>query len=152
RVSVSTERPDVLGTGGGLKRGAADLAERVVVLNGGVLHDVDLTALRAAVRPGGAAVALRPGPEEAPRYGVVAADAEGVVVELVRVASATPVGPVDRTTHFTGIHALDRAALDLVPEGFTDIVRTAYKALVPERKVGAVRYAGTWLDAGDPPA
>ncbi len=152
RVAVSTETPDILGTGGGLKAVQEQLAERFVVLNGDVLHDVDLTALLAAVPAGGGAMALRPDPEHAPVYGVVAADGEGRVARLTSLARAEPVGPVDPTTHFTGIHALDRAALSWVPEGFACIVRTTYVALVPERQVGAIRYTGPWLDAGDPAA
>ena len=152
RVTVSTELPAVLGTGGGLKRVERDLAPIFVVLNGDVLHDVDLGALIAAVPPGGAAMALRRDPENAPRYGVVAADAENTVVELTSVARAEPEGAVDRATHFTGIHALSRATLAHVPDGFACIVRTAYKALVPDRRVGAIRYDGVWLDAGDPEA
>ncbi len=151
-VAVSTELPDILGTGGGLKKVAADLAEQFVVLNGDVLHDVDLRALLDAVRPGGGAMALRPDAEAAPRYGVVAADESGTVVALTSLASAPAEGAVARDTHFTGIHALDRAALARVPEGFACIVRTAYTELVPERRVGAIRYGGPWLDAGDPAA
>ncbi|MCB9688608.1 MAG: NDP-sugar synthase [Alphaproteobacteria bacterium] len=151
RVTVVTER-EILGTGGGLRNVADALAERFVVLNGDVLHAVDLEALLGAVVDEGGALALRPDPEEAPRYGVVAADAEHRVVELASVARAEPRGAVDRTTHFTGIHALDRAALELVPEGFACIVRTAYRELVPARRVGAIRYDGPWLDAGDPAA
>ncbi|MEZ4235355.1 MAG: nucleotidyltransferase family protein [Myxococcota bacterium] len=151
RVTVSTERPDILGTGGGLVAVADQLAERFAVLNADVLHDVDLTALLDAVPAGGAAMALRPDPDAA-RYGVVAADAEGVVVQLTSVAQAEAAGEVARDTHFTGIHAMDRAALAHVPAGFACIVRTAYKALVPARKVRGVRYPGLWLDAGDPAA
>lgn len=152
RVTVSTEQPDILGTGGGLKRVAERLAPTFAVLNADVLHDIDLTALLAAVPAGGAAMALRPDPEHAPRYGVVAADAARVVVELTTVASAPPVGEPDRTTHFTGIHAMHRDALARVPDGFACIVRTAYRQLVPERRVRGVVYGGTWLDAGDPAA
>jgi NDP-sugar pyrophosphorylase family protein len=148
-VVVSTE-PEILGTGGGLKKVADELSPTFVVLNADVLHDVDLTALRAAVPSGGAAMALRPDPVEAPRYGVVAEDGEHVVVELASVARAEPIGRVDRTTHFTGIHALSREALERVPPGFADIVRTAYQQLVPLRRVAARRYEGIWLDAGDP--
>jgi mannose-1-phosphate guanylyltransferase len=150
-VSVSTELPEVLGTGGGLRKVADQLASPFVVLNGDVLHDVDLTALLAAVPAGGAAMALRRDPEHAPRYGIVAQDSEGRIVELTTVASAEPRGPVDRTTHFTGIHAMTREALERVPgTGFACVVRTSYRGLVPERQVGAVRYDGVWLDAGDP--
>ena len=152
QVSLSIEQPDILGTGGGLKVVAGQLAERFAVLNGDVLHSVDLTALLGAVRGGGGAMALRPDPVEAPRYGVVAQDASGTVVQLTSLATATPEGPVDETTHFTGIHALDRAALDRVPEGFACIVREGYVHWVPERRVGGIRYEGPWLDCGDPEA
>jgi NDP-sugar pyrophosphorylase family protein len=65
---------------------------------------------------------------------------------------AEPVGAVHRDSHFTGIHALDRSMLELVPEGFACIIRTAYIARVPDRLVRAVRHDGAWLDIGDPAA
>lgn len=149
-VEVSTEAPDILGTGGGLKAVEDRLAERFVVLNGDILHDVDLGALLAATPEGGAAMALRA--DDAERYGVVAADAAGKVVQLVNVASAPSEGAVARDTHFTGIHAMDRSALSHVPAGFACVVRSAYATLVPQRQVGAIRHEGLWLDVGDPAA
>jgi NDP-sugar pyrophosphorylase family protein len=151
RVTVVTEVPEILGTGGGLRNVADRLAPRFAVLNADVLHDVDLTALLAAVPEGGAAMALRED-RAAPGYGIVAADAEDRIVELAAVASGPAVGPVERTTHFTGIHAMDRSALARIPPGFQCVVRTAYRELVPERKVAGIRYPGPWLDAGDPAA
>ena len=151
RVELSVEAPEILGTGGGLRAVRDRLAGRFAVVNGDVLTDVDLRALRAAVPAGGGAMALRSHPDAA-RYGVVAADATGTVVELSLVARAEPVGPVDRGTHFTGVHALDRDVLDRVPDGFACIVRTAYRELVPARRVAGVRHAGLWLDVGDPVA
>lgn len=152
-VQISVESPDILGTGGGLKKVADDMAERVVVVNGDTLCDVDLGALRRAVPAGGGAMALRPHPEEArTRYGVVAYDDQGIVTDLKKLAEAEPVGVVHRDSHFTGIHALDRDMMELVPDGFACIVRTAYIRRVPERRVRAVRHTGTWLDVGDPAA
>ncbi|MCB9683060.1 MAG: NDP-sugar synthase [Alphaproteobacteria bacterium] len=149
-VHVAVEAPEILGTGGGLRAVRDRLAPAFAVVNADVLSNVDLTALRAAVRPGGAAMALRP--HEADRFGHVSADASDTVVELVDLAAATPHGDVRRDTHFTGLHALHRDALDLVPDGPACIVRTAYRALVPQRRVAALRHAGTWLDVGDPAA
>ncbi len=151
-VTLSIEAPDILGTGGGLKLVADQLAERFVVLNGDVLHRIDLTALLAAIPEGGGAMALRRDVENAPKYGIVAADETGTVVQLTSLAVATADGAVARDTHFTGIHALDRAALDRVPDGFACIVRTAYVQLVSERAVGATLAEGPWLDCGDPEA
>lgn len=153
RVEVSVERPEILGTGGGLAHVRDRLAERIVVVNADVLTDVDLSALAEGVEPGGACLALRPHPDDALRYGVVAADADDVVVQLATVARADEThGTVRRDTHFTGLHALSRDVLDLVPDGFACIVRTAYRALVPRRAVKGHRHPGLWLDVGDPAA
>lgn len=149
-VEVATELPDILGTGGGLKTVESQLAERFVVLNGDILHDVDLTALLAAVPDGGAAMALRHDPSH--RYGLVTQDSSGRVVRLVNLATAEPEGAEVPDTHFSGIHAMHRGALDRVPPGFQCIVRTAYQQLVPERRVTALRHEGLWLDVGDPEA
>ena len=152
-VTISEEVPEILGTGGGLLAVRDQLAERFVVVNGDTLCDVDLGALIAAVPEGGGAMALRVHPDDArERYGVVAYDEAGRVVDLKAMAVGEPVGTVHRDAHFTGIHALDRAMLDHVPEGFSCIVRTAYIAEVPERRVAAVPHRGTWLDVGDPAA
>lgn len=149
RVTVSVEQPLVLGTGGGLKHAAHLLDDRFVVLNADVIHDVDLGTLLGATPPGGAVMALRRDAVRAERYGVVAADDTGTVVRLATVASAPARGTVPTDTFFMGIHALDRATLDLVPGGAADIVRTAYEMLVPERKVRAIVDGGPWLDTGD---
>lgn len=149
-VHVSTELPDVLGTGGGLKAAAPHLAERFVIVNGDILCDVDLTGLLAALDGADAAMALRPlGPDD--RYGVVSSDATGVV-DLVGLATRAAVGTEDRSTHFTGVHAMRRDALDRVPAGFACIVRTAYTELVPAGRVAAQRHTGTWFDVGTPQA
>lgn len=148
RVRVSTEGPEVLGTGGGLKKARPWLGEQVAVLNGDILTDIDLTALAAATPPGGAAMALRPNPEG--RYGTVNADVTGEVVHLIDQARIAPQGPLAGETHFTGVHCLDRDVLDRVPDGFACIVRTAYKTLVPEHLLRATHHAGLWLDLGTP--
>jgi mannose-1-phosphate guanylyltransferase len=152
-VDVHLEAPDILGTGGGLRAVASTLASRVVVVNADVLTDLDLTALADAVPAGGAALALRRNAADAARFGVVARDAEGVITRLSSVASAPPVGREDDDTHFTGLHALDPAVLDLVPaHGEQCIVRTAYRDLVPTRRLRGVVHPGLWWDIGDPAA
>ncbi|MCB9694581.1 MAG: NDP-sugar synthase [Alphaproteobacteria bacterium] len=152
RVHVVVEQPEILGTGGGLKAVRDRLAERVAILNGDVLHDVDLTALLERVPEGGGALVLRPHPEDADRYGHVSADSTGTVVQMRDFASTEPVGPVQHDTHFTGIHALHRDLLDDAVDGFSDILRTAHKARIGRRLVQGVRYHGPWLDIGDPEA
>ncbi|MFT5685879.1 MAG: NDP-sugar pyrophosphorylase family protein, partial [Myxococcota bacterium] len=47
-AELQVELPDILGTGGGLRAALPRLSDRVVVFNGDILCDVDLTALLAA--------------------------------------------------------------------------------------------------------
>jgi len=146
-VALQVELPDILGTGGGLKAAEEQLADVFVVVNGDILSDVDLTALAAAVPVGGAAMALRADPvlgERAP----VDADEEGVVVRMREFAGTPGIGISG--THFTGIHAADRAVLTDVPEGFACIVRSAYTVRLPERRIRSIRHAGRWVDIGTP--
>ena len=137
-ITVVVEHPQVLGTGGGLKNAAHLLAERFVVANGDILSDIDLGALWAIDAP--AVMALRP--QAVPVHtGVSLVD--GVVRGISRV-----VGDGDPALHFTGVHVLRRDVLELVPAGEQCIIRTAYKALVPEGQVRGVVHAGAWTDIG----
>ncbi len=152
-VTISEEIPDILGTGGGLKLVQEHLSERFVVLNGDVLNTVDLDSLMERIPDGSGVLALRAHAEDAQRYGIVAADETGTLVKLRDIASAaTHHGELRLDTHFTGIHAMDRQMLEWVEPGFSCIIRTAYKALVPERRVQSIRHHGVWLDIGDPAA
>jgi len=146
-VALQVEQPEVLGTGGGLKAAEGRLAERFVVVNGDILCDIDLSALLDAVPAGGAAMALRADPVLGARA-PVERDDDGVVVRM-REFAGTP-GAGLPGTHFTGVHAADRAVLARVPDGLQCIVRTAYTAVLPERKVRATLHGGAWVDIGTP--
>jgi NDP-sugar pyrophosphorylase family protein len=146
-VGLQVELPEVLGTGGGLRAARERLAPVFLILNGDILCDVDLGALLAAVPPGGAAMALRADPflgAEAP----VEADDAGIVRRMRSFAGAP--GPWRTGTHFTGIHACSRELLDLTPEGFSCILRTAYTAVLPQGKVASILHRGLWVDIGSP--
>lgn len=150
-VEVQVELPEILGTGGGLYAALDRLDPAgVVVVSADVLSDVDLTALRAALPPGGAAMALRASPDAA-AIRAVEADSQGFIVHMADILEGAGGVP---GTHFTGIHAATREALLRVPDpaehGESCVVRTAYKALVPERKVASILHRGTWVDIGTP--
>ena len=130
--------PTILGTGGGLRNARAHLAERFVVVNGDILSDVDLTALWSEPAP--AVMALRP--QSRPVHTAVSLE-DGVVRGIAGV-----VGEGDPALHFTGVHVLDRDLLDLVPSGEQCIIRTVYRALVPEGRVRGRIHTGTWTDIG----
>ena len=156
-AALQVELPDILGTGGGL-RAALDgdrLAPHITILNGDILSDVDLTALAAACPPEGAAMALR----HADRLGTITpvrAAPDGRVQRIGTVTAAAdapplPADPDAPGTHFTGVHCMSRAALaHLPPEGFSCVIRTAYRTLVPAGQAAAVAHAGVWVDIGTP--
>jgi NDP-sugar pyrophosphorylase family protein len=148
-VTVVVETPAVLGTGGGLRNARQLLADRFVVVNGDILADVDLTALLHEPAP--AVMALRPQPT--PAITPVALDVSGVVRGIGGVVGGLPGSPplardADTGLHFTGVHALDRAVLEHVPAGEQCIVRTAYRALIPEGRVRGIVHQGAWTDIG----
>ena len=120
-----------------------------MVVNADILSDVDLTALAAAVPEQGAAMALR-AHADAEAIGPVLADEHGKVVRITIVVPHEGGVP---GTHFTGVHAMSRAAVARVPaSGEQCVVRTAYKELVPEGLVGSSVHGGSWIDVGTPQA
>jgi mannose-1-phosphate guanylyltransferase len=152
-AGLQVELPEILGTGGGLRAALPRLSERVVVFNGDILCDVDLTALLAACPPDGASMAIR-AVAELGGVNPVVTDAHGVVQRIGTITAAADAPPAVMSgpgTHFTGIHAMSRAAIEAIPEeGFSCVVRTAYRDLVPARRITAITHAGTWVDAGTP--
>ena len=148
-VTLQVELPIVLGTGGGLRAAHDDLGDSVVIVNADILSDVDLSALVGAMPTAGAAMALRPS-EDALAIGPVEADAAGCVV---RITSVVPSDAGIAGTHFTGVHAMSKAAVGRIPsDGEQCVIRTAYADLVRERGVGRTVHAGTWVDVGTPRA
>lgn len=149
-VGLQVELPEILGTGGGLRAALDRLDETVTIVNADILCDVDLSALAAAVPTGGAAMALRPSVRAA-QVGEVEPDADGRVLRISSVVG-TP-GSGRSGFHFTGIHAMHRDAVARIPDqGLQCVVRTAYKALVPEGRVHSTVHGGTWVDIGNPTA
>lgn len=152
-LSVSREERHILGTGGGLKKAAPQLAGGAFfVLNGDMMFDVDLSAALAAHKAFGAiaTMVLAPYPPGA-TYGSVEVDA-GDRVRRIAGRGASP-APGEKWTkrHFTGVHILEPEALSRLPEGESDINRTAYVRLIHDgaRVLGYLQN-GAWADLGAP--
>jgi NDP-sugar pyrophosphorylase family protein len=105
-----------LGTGGGV-RNAADLARGTIfVLNGDVLTDVDLTAMREFHEARGARVTIFLMRVEDPRqYGLVETETDG----RLRGFREKPATPAEITTDTVnaGIYLIDAALLARIPSG-----------------------------------
>lgn len=146
-VTVVVESPAILGTGGGLQHARHLLADRFVVVNGDILSDVDLTALWNEGASAVMAVRSQATPIHTGLSLALDTPTSGVVRGITGI-----VGEGNPGIHFTGVHVLDRAVLDLVPPtGESCIVRTVYRALIPEGRVRGVVHAGEWKDIGTLP-
>ncbi len=147
RFHLSLE-PQILGTGGALDGARTFLAgaATVVVYNGDVLSDLDVGALLADHRRGGAVATLAL--TDWPDVNSVVLGADGVVRDVAGRLDA-PSRADDRRLTFTGIACYDRAFLDRVPVGCSDLV--AILTTLMQERPGAVRgfvHAGAWEDLG----
>ncbi|MBV9949177.1 MAG: NTP transferase domain-containing protein [Myxococcales bacterium] len=141
RVSVE---PDLLGTAGGLARAAAWLGDGdVLVWNADVLADIDLPALLAEARRGGAPGTLviqrRPAGE-----GPVGLDREGRVVRL----RAERFDEEHAGAEFLGVSVLGAALrVGLPPRG--GLVEDAWLPLLRRgERLATFEHAGRWRDIG----
>jgi mannose-1-phosphate guanylyltransferase len=151
-LRISRE-PVLAGTGGALRQARPLLrgAEAVVVLNGDVLFDVDLSAALSAHRATGAlaTMALLPMPPGS-GYPSVEIDAGGRVRRIA--GRFGPGGDQLTAWHFPGLHVVSPELLERVPaEPFqVDVNRDVYPPLLARGLVRGLVTHGTWRDLGTP--
>jgi mannose-1-phosphate guanylyltransferase len=145
--------PEPLGTGGGV-RNAADLTSGTVfVLNGDVLTDVDLTAMREFHGARGSRTTIFLAPVPDPRaYGLVETDAEG---RLERFREKPGPDEVITTNLINaGVYLIDAALLQRIPpDRPVSIEREFFPALIADG-VPCFGWAPQtyWRDIGNPAA
>lgn len=147
-VSYSYER-EILGTGGGprkVRRWIGD--EPLLLLNGDVVFDFDLTAMRRRHERSGAPATLALIPNPDPRhYSPVITGPDG----HVRSLAGLPRRAKGTVSMFTGVHILDPALLGRLPPGPSDTVRQLYGPLIAEgRPPLGMRMRGPWYDLSSP--
>ena len=133
-VRYSWEVP-LLGSGGGPRRAFSLVPDdRLWLVNGDTLTDVDLTAMAAEHSASDALVTMAVIPNPAPeRYGGVVVTSEGAVTAFV------PRGFAEPTWHFVGVQIAEREAFAPLTDGMpASSVGPLYEALIAER-TGAVR-------------
>jgi mannose-1-phosphate guanylyltransferase len=144
---VTEEEP--LGTAGPVRLAYDEglLEERVLVLNGDVLTDIDLTAeLEEHERTGArATLALYP-VDDTSSYGVVPTDAEGRVTEFIEKGGGE--APTNRIN--AGAYVLERDVVESIPAGrAVSFEREVFPALIGDGLYGCDA-AGYWIDIGTP--
>jgi mannose-1-phosphate guanylyltransferase len=142
--------PEPLGTAGAIRFAADELGDeledRFFALNGDVLTDLDLSALRRAheQRAAVATIALHP-VEDAAAYGLVRSGADGEVLDFVEKTGEHAPGEVN-----AGMYLLERSVLDLIPAGENvSIERDVFPRLVGAGLHGLL-LDGYWMDIGTP--
>jgi len=140
---------EALGTAGPVRLALDEglLEERLLVLNGDVLTDIDLSAELAQHERSGARVTLALYPvEDTASYGVVLTDAEGRVAQFIEKAEGEP--PTNRIN--AGAYVIEREVVETIPPGrAVSFEREVFPELVGN---GLYGYAaeGYWIDIGTP--
>jgi mannose-1-phosphate guanylyltransferase len=142
-----------LGTGGGV-RNAADLARGTVfVLNGDVLTDADLSAMRAFHEASRSRTTIALTAVENPRaYGLVETDHAGRLLRFREKPGADE--PLTTNMINAGIYLIDAALLDRIPTGrAVSIEREFFPALIADGIPShGWHLSGYWRDIGSPAA
>jgi NDP-sugar pyrophosphorylase family protein len=147
RYAVETEP---LGTAGGVRNAADLVGGLVVVLNGDILADLDLTAMLRfhAERRSRATLYLTRVADPTP-YGLVELEADGAIRAFVEKPEP---GRVTTDTINAGVYVLDRSVITAIPTGrAVSIERETFPGLLRDRVpfFGWVA-EGYWLDIGSP--
>jgi NDP-sugar pyrophosphorylase family protein len=154
RLRYSNE-DQLLGTGGALWKARAMFSTaRVLVINGKVAADIDLRAVIAAHEnaPQGtvATMVLRddPNPE---LWAPIGIDATGMVFSMRgKRAERTALGAV-LPRMFTGIHVVEPALLDRLPEGISDVIGDGYiPALMAGGRIASITMPGYFAEHSTP--
>src|SRR5918995_6305476 len=144
---VIEEEP--LGTAGPVRLAYDEgfLEERLFVLNGDVLTDIDLTAELAEHERTGARATLALHPvEDTSSYGVVPTDEEGRVEAFIEKGSGD--APTNRIN--AGAYVIERDVMDAIPAGrAVSFEREVFPALVGNGLYG-YDAVGYWIDIGTP--
>ena len=130
---------------------ADDVSDTLLVLNGDVLTDLDITAMVAGHRAAGAEATLALTEVDDPsRYGVVPTDAEGRVLGFVEKpdAASAPSRWIN-----AGTYVLEPSILERIPAGRrVSIEREVFPAMAAEGSLHAVQSDVYWIDTGTPEA
>lgn len=139
-----------LGTAGGVRNAIDLVGGLVVVLNGDILTDADLSAMLGFHEARGAAATIDLYPVADPTpYGLVELGEAGRVLRFVEKPDPDE---VTTNTINAGIYVLDRALLARIPEGrMVSIEREFFPGLLTDR-VPFFGWIGEhyWLDIGNP--
>ncbi|MEO5762302.1 MAG: NDP-sugar synthase [Vicinamibacteria bacterium] len=137
-----------LGTGGAVKNAEGAMGDRVVVMNGDVLADMDLAAILRLHEETKASATIVLHPVENPSaYGLVETDGAGRVQRFIEKPK-----PEEITTNNinAGLYVLEARTLSIMPRGVPySIERGYFPSLISSgERVQAHTHHGYWIDIG----
>lgn len=153
RIRFVTE-PNPLGTAGACRFATGNLDDTIVVLNGDVLTDIDITELVRFHRRKKAKATIALFPVENPSaYGVVVTDRDGHVKRFVEKPSPKEVHRIGTNNINAGIYVLEPEVLSMIASGKTasfeyDVFPNLLKEKVPF--FGFIMSGNYWRDIGSP--
>jgi len=153
RLSFATE-PVPLGTAGACRFAARDIHDTIVVLNGDVFTDLDVTRILKFHRQKRAKATIALFPVSDPSaYGVVVTDREGNVSRFVEKPTAEEAASIGSSDINAGIYVLEPEVLRLVAHGEAasfeyDVFPNLLKENIP--LFGYIMSGNYWRDIGSP--
>jgi NDP-sugar pyrophosphorylase family protein len=150
RITYS-EEPEILGTGGGLKKVSNFFSNRsFILINGDILVDVNLDKVveyhhrKKAL----ATMVLREDPE-VERWGTIEMDSQGRIRRILEKGNW--VGEKLVRYMFTGIHVLEPQIFNYLPDsGFSTIIDAYTEMVKKDERVFGYVMTGYWMDLGTP--
>ncbi len=146
--------PAPLGTAGAIKnaQGALDPDQRILVLNGDVLTDLDLGALASAHEESQVLGSLTLTDVDDPsRYGLVRLFEDRGVEEFVEKPDAADLRPGEPFRINAGTYLFEPEVLDEIPAGVTcSIERDIFPRLAAGRRLAGYPSQAYWRDIGTP--
>jgi NDP-sugar pyrophosphorylase family protein len=142
--------PQPLGTGGAVRYAGDSLTESVVVFNGDVLTQVDLSAVLRLHRERKAKATIVLTPVENPRaYGLVETDGNGNVLRFLEKPGDDE---ITCNTINAGIYILEPDTFERIPKDTNwSIERSFFPSLIERGETFvAYVYDGYWIDIGTP--
>ncbi len=148
---VFSEEPELLGTGGGVKKVAHFFEDRsFIVMNGDILVDLNLDKVVEyhLRKKATATMVLREDPE-ADQWGALETDAQGRIHRLRGCGDGSTARLFKYM--FTGVHVLEPRVLDYVPPGCFYSITDAYVEMIKKgEKIFGHVSKGFWSDLGTP--
>lgn len=142
--------PSPLGTGGAIKFAEPHLDGPVIVFNGDVLTQIDLSAVLMLHRERKAKATIVLTPVANPSaYGLVETEADGSVRRFLEKPNPDE---ITCDTINAGIYVLEPETFDRIPKDTTYSIERVYFPSLVERKETFVAYVyrGYWIDIGTP--